>query len=482
VGLLQGHRAAQLPDTAALPRRQQVHDIKGENAMKSSLRLISFPVLLCLAAFVLLLSAQSAAQPPLPGNIFTTDSTCSRINQNLFTYKTDVYLNGGPQHSGSAGLPDGSYYVQVTDPSGATLLGTSVGSINPTPFVVVNGAATSCLRLWDFVFNGGAPGYIDTPNAGGEYKVWVSTVSTFDNNSTKTDNFKVSTSQYAGDIIGTKFYDANVNGVLDSGELGIPNWRITLFGISNPLFTSFSTTTDVNGNYLFDLDTPGTYGVCEVLPSASPIWINTTPIVVTGLTLPPNPQTANFGNVCLGSGGGLTLGFWSNKNGQGLVTAADLCTLNSLNLVFGNGTAFDPVAGCSSPTNTQVTAGKTNLRNWLLSANATNMAYMLSAQLTSMELNVMHGFVSSSQVVYAPGTGLSSPGGVPNFATIGDLMAAANNSLASSPNTTTAGPARTLQEALKNALDKANNNQNFVQSQACDVNYSVVEPSCIPAQ
>jgi len=70
---------------------------------------------------------------------------------------------------------------------------------------------------------------------------------------------------------------------------------------------------------------------------------------------------------------------------------------------------------------------------------------------------------------------------VPGFATITDVMAAAGNSLASFPKTTTAGPARSLQEALKNALDKANNNQNFVQGQACDVNYSVTEPSCISA-
>jgi hypothetical protein len=37
----------------------------------------------------------------------------------------------------------------------------------------------------------GQPGYCTTDNPGGEYKVWVSQVPTFDSNSSKTDNFKV---------------------------------------------------------------------------------------------------------------------------------------------------------------------------------------------------------------------------------------------------------------------------------------------------
>jgi hypothetical protein len=41
-------------------------------------------------------------------------------------------------------------------------------------------------------------------------------------------------------------------------------------------------------------------------------------------------------------------------------------------------------------------------------------------------------------------------------------MSAANSSLASNPITTASGPARTCQEFMKNALDGANNNQNFL--------------------
>ena len=60
---------------------------------------------------------------------------------------------------------------------------------------------------------------------------------------------------------------------------------------------------DANGGYRFEVD-PGTYGVCEVLPANAPAWINTTPKVISGLEIPPASTGNDFGNVCLGSGGG----------------------------------------------------------------------------------------------------------------------------------------------------------------------------------
>src|SRR5215467_13635431 len=68
------------------------------------------------------------AAPPLSGAIFTTDVTGARVNQNLYATKcgpTGVYLDGGPGPNApatAAGLPDGDYYFQVTDPSGKKLL------------------------------------------------------------------------------------------------------------------------------------------------------------------------------------------------------------------------------------------------------------------------------------------------------------------------------------------------------------------------
>src|SRR6266478_2094099 len=72
----------------------------------------------------------SAATPPLSCAIFTTDITGAIVNQNQYSAKcgpSGVYLDGGPGPSApatAAGLPDGDYYFQVTDPSGKTLLST----------------------------------------------------------------------------------------------------------------------------------------------------------------------------------------------------------------------------------------------------------------------------------------------------------------------------------------------------------------------
>jgi hypothetical protein len=72
----------------------------------------------------------------------------------IYASKGDVYLNGDPAHPGAASLPDGSYYVQVTDPSGACILGTSLGSGNETPFVVTGGVA-NCIKLCEVLINTG---------------------------------------------------------------------------------------------------------------------------------------------------------------------------------------------------------------------------------------------------------------------------------------------------------------------------------------
>src|SRR5258708_6343596 len=58
------------------------------------------------------------------GAIFTSTNGGEYVDANLYDSKEAVYLNGGPQNDNSPGLPDGDYYFQVTDPSGAVLLST----------------------------------------------------------------------------------------------------------------------------------------------------------------------------------------------------------------------------------------------------------------------------------------------------------------------------------------------------------------------
>jgi len=402
------------------------------------LRKFSLATLIALALLVTAVGPAFAAQP-LPGAIFTTDSTCTGVNLNIYGDKADVYLDGGPAHKGAASLPDDSYYVQVTDPSGATVLGTSVGSGNETPFVVVNGEPASCYQLWNILIKGSdaSQGYDDTPNNGGEYKVWVSNEASFTNNSTKTDNFKVKEDGgvYPATLNVIKFYDANANSINDDGQL-ITGWKVRIQdGIDYIRYTPVSIIVD-----------PDDYTVTEFYP-VEPNWMSTTanPVYIT--LVAGEEETVEFGNYCLVPSGGRTLGFWSNKNGQALVTAANLMFLSDLKLRYANGNNFDPMT-------------KTELKNWLLSATAQNMAYMLSAQLAAMELNVQHGFVDPNAFY------------VPAGMTIQQIMNAANTSLDLYPNTTAAGPNRTAQETLKNYLDALNNGASVVPPTPCSFTFA----------
>ena len=298
----------------------------------------------------------------------------------------------------------------------------------------------------------------------------------FDPGNKKTDNFKVkgpSTCEGAecppplSTIAGEKFYDANVNGVLDPGEVGIPGWFIQASIPTN-------TTTDVNGHYAF-LNVPdGIYSVCEVIPALKPTWINTTPTTISDIAVPPDSLNNNFGNVCLGAGGGLTLGYWHNKNGNNVITKS-LGGLSGLNALLGPLFLRNGAGGTVVPF-----ASLTAFDNWIVGANANNMANMLSAQLAAMKLNVVSGGVSGSAFVYAGSCG-NNPGGNPNFISIDQLIADSAGQLQLHPITTEAfDPTnRAIQECLKTALDDGNNNKNFVQSAPCDVNYSGLETSCL---
>lgn len=99
------------------------------------------------AALVALLVAGSSVYAA-PGAIFTTDSACAGTNVNIFGNKVDVYLDGGPHHPGAAGLPDGSYYVQVTEPNGTVLgVSTDAAGVPVTAVTVVAGEFSSCYQL-----------------------------------------------------------------------------------------------------------------------------------------------------------------------------------------------------------------------------------------------------------------------------------------------------------------------------------------------
>jgi hypothetical protein len=254
-----------------------------------------------------------------------------------------------------------------------------------------------------------------------------------------------------------------VNGIKDPNEQSIIGWKFQIIADDNGFNTRFTAplcmTVEVGLFHIFESNTIETD------------WVHTTPTQQDVTLQAGDHTTVQFGNICLGEGKALTLGFWSNKNGQSLEIAADFTLLNSLNLVNVNGSPKDFLGTLAQ--------NKDALNVWLLGANATNMAYMLSAQLATMEFNCTHNspkygvHTDPNSLVYAPAllnptfpvtTGLNALG----FIKVSDLMTAANNILLPPGNLTVgASTLRSYEEALKTALDNANNNLIFVQSEPC---------------
>jgi hypothetical protein len=158
--------------------------------MRQPWRLLTLAALVIGALFAVTGGALSATTA-ITGSIFTTDSTCTGNNINLFSSKDAVYLDGGPTSPGGQGLPDGDYYVRILQTQQNTVVGTSLGSADPTPIHVTGGEFDQCYQLSAIVLKAsdGTPGYDTSSN--GEYKVEVSQNNSFPGADTKSDNFKV---------------------------------------------------------------------------------------------------------------------------------------------------------------------------------------------------------------------------------------------------------------------------------------------------
>ncbi len=166
-------------------------------------------------------STQETSAAPLKGAIFTTTPDGGIVNENVhYERKIEVYLDGGPGPNApqtAAGLPDGDYYFQVTDPSGKVLLsedpakcrkvrvedGVIVELLNQGTMYDPNGragpfpchiqdpphppdsagpadAGTSGRHDTNTDKDHGPPAivvqlmpFLDTPNPGGVYKAWI---------------------------------------------------------------------------------------------------------------------------------------------------------------------------------------------------------------------------------------------------------------------------------------------------------------------
>jgi serine-aspartate repeat-containing protein C/D/E len=118
-----------------------------------------------------------------------------------------------------------------------------------------------------------------------------------------------------GAISGTKFNDANGNGVMDAGEAGIP-------GVTINLLTSVGTLTtvsDASGNFFFNDLSPGTYALSENVPAGfrqtvpgGSGFVNVT--VVAGTTA----SGVLFGNQAI-TGGAISGTKFNDANGNGVM-------------------------------------------------------------------------------------------------------------------------------------------------------------------
>lgn len=158
------------------------------------------------SALVLAVGAGVLAQGG-SGAVFTTDINGTFVNANVYDDRNEPYLNGGPRANAvcsSAGLPNGDYYFQVTDPSGDVLL--SEDDLENRRVTVAGGNivlssgthATGVGRCGDLTVQ--LFPFLETPNEGGQYKVWMTPVSSYRDGqgshgflpkNSKTDNFKV---------------------------------------------------------------------------------------------------------------------------------------------------------------------------------------------------------------------------------------------------------------------------------------------------
>ncbi|MBZ5579988.1 MAG: hypothetical protein LAP40_25805 [Acidobacteriia bacterium] len=260
------------------------------------------------------------AHAAVSGAIFTTIVDGTIVNANTqYTSKCAVYLDGGPgahAPAGAAGLPDGDYYFQVTDPNGKTLLSTDPvsnrrfqvsggvitaytgtgGSVHPTGVdvphassgaITVSLATTSC-----------PTDFLDTPNGGGVYKVWVTPVTSFvgdptlvDNScgggcyhgfipsATKTDNFKVQPNLATFCLsVAKQLVDTSTTPPTLTPGFG---WPITLTdptGTSNNFFTNAT-----DGTVSICGQTAGNYTVAEGLLPGYAVY----GLIVNGVSLPP---------------------------------------------------------------------------------------------------------------------------------------------------------------------------------------------------
>jgi hypothetical protein len=270
----------------------------------------------------------NTASAGLSGAIYSTTKDGTAVNKNIYGSLQDVYLSGGPQNQNTSGLRDGTYYFQVTDPSGKTLLSTDNAvcrRLNVTNGRVSGSAAGPCAHA-NGKFNSAngslpvqlAP-FSASPNSGNEYKVWLipinrATISgsdakvlVFDKSDSVTDNFKARSEQ----VIQGSCQPSSSLSVLVSGSNVVAyvpkgSWQFGSIGVA---------AANVEGSSITDTLIPTTRVInsCASNPITGQTVCtanNTDVYIMKGTTLDPavttNPLTSAGAGLVFFSGGGCT--------------------------------------------------------------------------------------------------------------------------------------------------------------------------------
>jgi hypothetical protein len=229
--------------------------------------------------------------------------------------------------------------------------------------------------------------------------------------------------------------------------------------VNGTLFTSSTTFKTAQGDTL-------TVSLSSSVTSRSPVGVYAIVVNITGSASANyvQPGSANMYVVTVGHDSGTgakNVSFWDNNGNSKLITGADLAALDQVDLENANGSNFDPTVA-------------PQLQSWLRS-DGDSVIKSLSIQLATMDLNILAGYVKTTDVVYAGDllryvasqysvTGLDGGG----FITVGNLMMLAENSLSlykpdCDGDYDDDDRLANYLDALEDALEAANDNTSFVQ-------------------
>jgi len=207
------------------------------------------------------------------GAIFTTLSNGAAVNANQYASGCAVYLDGGPGRNApakAAGLPDGDYYFQVTDPSGKQLLSTDpvsnrrvrvangvivayTGFGGPAHLTGVDQDHPELGAITVALANTTCPNdFLVSTDGGSAYKAWMTPVGSFLGNSSLVDNpcsggcfhgFVASTSKTDNFTLGPSFCLTVQKQFLqdDGSVVPISGWEFDVtdsLGVVNVFFTN----------------------------------------------------------------------------------------------------------------------------------------------------------------------------------------------------------------------------------------------------